>query len=59
MRSIVEGDCGGRLDTFYTRDGLHCIICIPMDAVVDPSIVPRGDDAKPVKSSSKKQKAKR
>ena len=58
MRAIVEGDFGGRLETFYTRDGLHSIICIPMDALVDPSIVPQGGDDKPVKKS-KKQKEKR
>jgi two-component sensor histidine kinase len=41
LRSIIEGDLGGKLDMTFTRDGLHCIICIPMNALVGPPIVPR------------------
>jgi two-component sensor histidine kinase len=44
LRSIVESDLGGRLDMTFARDGLHCIICIPMTALLGPSIVPQEDE---------------
>ncbi len=40
LRSIVESDLGGKLDITFAREGLHCIICIPMSALVGPPIVP-------------------
>jgi two-component sensor histidine kinase len=43
LRSIIEGDLGGRLDLMSARDGLLMIACIPMSALMEPSIVPQGD----------------
>jgi hypothetical protein len=42
LRSIIEGDLGGRLDLMSARDGLLMIACIPMSALMEPSIVPQG-----------------
>jgi hypothetical protein len=36
----VESDLGGKLDMTFARDGLHCIACIPMNALIGPPIVP-------------------
>ncbi|HET7682012.1 MAG TPA: HWE histidine kinase domain-containing protein, partial [Xanthobacteraceae bacterium] len=43
LRSIIERDLGGRLDMIFSRDGLLVIACIPMTALMGPSIVPQGD----------------
>jgi two-component sensor histidine kinase len=43
LRSIIERDLGGRLDLMSARDGLLMIACIPMSALMEPSIVPQGD----------------
>jgi len=43
LRSIIEGDLGGRLDLMFARDGLLVIACIPMSALMGPSIVPQSD----------------
>jgi len=43
LRSIIERDLGGRLDTIFARDGLLVIACIPMAALMGPSIIPQGD----------------
>jgi len=48
LRSIIESDLGGKLDMTFTRDGLHCIICIPMNALVGPPIVPEKEEAETV-----------
>jgi two-component sensor histidine kinase len=44
LRSIIERDLGGRLDTIFSRDGLLMIACIPMTALMGPSIVPQGNE---------------
>jgi two-component sensor histidine kinase len=44
LRSIIEGDLGGKLDMIFARDGVHCIICIPMSGLMGPSIVPQDAD---------------
>jgi two-component sensor histidine kinase len=44
LRSIIERDLAGKLDTIYSRDGLLVIACIPMTALMGPSIVPQGDE---------------
>jgi two-component sensor histidine kinase len=44
LRSIIERDLAGRLDMIFSRDGLLVIACIPMTALMGPSIVPRGDE---------------
>ena len=43
LRSIIEHDLGGRLDMIFARDGLLVIACIPMTALMGPSIVPQSD----------------
>jgi two-component sensor histidine kinase len=43
LRSIIEHDLGGRLDMIFSRDGLLVIACIPMTALMEPSIVPQAD----------------
>ena len=43
LRSIIEHDLGGRLDLIFARDGLLVIACIPMTALMGPSIVSQGD----------------
>ena len=43
LRSIIEHDLGGRLDFIFARDGLLVIACIPMTALMGPSIVSQGD----------------
>ena len=43
LRSVIERDLGGRLDLMSARDGLLVIACIPMSALMEPSIVPQGD----------------
>ena len=44
LRSIIESDLGGKLDMIFTREGLDCIICVPMNALVGPPIVPRDNE---------------
>jgi two-component sensor histidine kinase len=43
LRSVIESDLGGKLDITFARDGLRCIVCIPMNALA-PSIVPERDE---------------
>lgn len=50
LRSIIESDLGGKLDMTFARDGLHCIICIPMNALVGPPIVPRDNEVEPAEA---------
>lgn len=45
LRSIIESDLGGRLDITFARDGLRCIVCVPMNALVAPLIVSERDEA--------------
>jgi two-component sensor histidine kinase len=47
LRSIVERDLNGRLDMIFGRDGLLMIACIPMSALMGPSIVPQVDRFEP------------
>lgn len=47
LRSIIEGDLGGKLDVTLAREGLHCIICVPMSALLGPPIVPQDEIPEP------------
>lgn len=50
LRSIVEQDFGGRVDMIFARDGLMCIVCIPLAALQVASLVPQMLSTEPTPS---------
>ena len=44
LHAIVESDFGGKLDMIFSRDGLHCIVCIPLNSLMVPTIVPHDNE---------------